>query len=307
MLHLPLHSRLSSRLLLLLSLSNTFCGTDSIFAFSFIIPRLSASPSCLLFNLSIFLYSSLPLRLFSLSLRFWFTLSLHLSLFWSHPQLPPSLLPPLSPSLWGQGGDSSEVDKVLTSPHISSDRVTAKRTERRRRRGESGGEADETRSEKLTLSWSSLSLSLSFFHTYTNTLAKLCPHSLSAAVVDQKLLCLDFFSTKHKLSTSKMYVCVCVCVRRRVFLSMCVWFKRRSLLSNQVLRVFSWVVASNCTTTAWHVTWRESGTEMGIWRAHRLFYVVYLLCIKVDNKWRRIWDASWCPDRKTSVDKSSSL
>lgn len=66
----------------------------------------------------------------------------------SHPHLPPPLSPPLS----GQGGDSSEVDKVLTSSRISSERVMAKRT------GEEEEEGDEMRSESQSDSVSQLSL-----------------------------------------------------------------------------------------------------------------------------------------------------
>lgn len=66
----------------------------------------------------------------------------------SHPHLPP----PLSAPLLGQGGDSSEVEKVLTSSRISSERVMAKRT------GEEEEEGDEMRSESQSDSVSQLSL-----------------------------------------------------------------------------------------------------------------------------------------------------
>lgn len=76
----------------------------------------------------------------------------------SHPHLPP----PLSAPLLGQGGDSSEVDKVLTSSRISSERVMAKRT------GEEEEEGDEMRSESQSDSVSQLSLThmCSCFHHF---------------------------------------------------------------------------------------------------------------------------------------------
>lgn len=76
----------------------------------------------------------------------------------SHPHLPPPLSAPLS----GQGGDSSEVDKVLTSSRISSERVMAKRT------GEEEEEGDEMSSESQSDSVLQLSLThmCSCFHHF---------------------------------------------------------------------------------------------------------------------------------------------